>query len=68
MRLQEVSIHGNPPLNNAFNFAQPIRLSYGLPKGFVGLWIKETATILMLVAFDGLRHRTPPQVVRAADP
>jgi hypothetical protein len=47
--LQEVGIHGNPPLNNPFNFAQPIRLSYGPWKDFVGLWIKQMAAILVLV-------------------
>jgi hypothetical protein len=56
MRFQEVRIHGNTSLNNAFNFARPIRLIYGLRKDLVKLWIKETATILMLAAFDGLAN------------
>jgi hypothetical protein len=51
MRLQEVRIHGNTPLNNAFNYARPIRLIYGLRKDLVELWIKETATILTVVTF-----------------
>jgi hypothetical protein len=68
MRFQKVRIHGNPPLNNAVNLAWPIRLIYGLRKGLVKLWIKETTTILVRVGLDGLRHRTPPPVVRDADP
>jgi hypothetical protein len=61
MRLQEIRIHGNTPLNNAFNFARPIRLIYGFRKGLVELWIKETATVLMFVGLGSLRHRTPRQ-------
>ena len=54
MRLQEIRVQGNPPLTHAFNFAQSIRSIYELRKDFVELWIKETATILMLEEFDGL--------------
>jgi hypothetical protein len=61
MRLQEVRIHGNTPLNNTFNFAWPTRLIYGLRKDLVKLWIKETAIKLMLVAFDGLRQSKRPR-------
>jgi hypothetical protein len=35
IRLQEVNIRGHPPLNNAFNFARPVRLIYRLRKDFV---------------------------------
>jgi hypothetical protein len=41
MRFQKVRIHGNTPLNNAFNFARPTRLIYGLRKDLVKLWIKD---------------------------
>jgi hypothetical protein len=53
MRFQKVRIHGNTPLNNELTLAQRIRLGYGPWKDFVGLWIKETAAILVLVAFAG---------------
>src|SRR5664279_6215335 len=41
MRLQEVRVHGNPPLNNTFNFAQLIRLIHGLRRDFVKLRMNE---------------------------
>jgi hypothetical protein len=62
MRLQEVRFHGNSPLNNAFNFARPIRLIYCLRTDLVKLWIKETATVLVLMEFDGFRHHGAPLV------
>ena len=67
MRLQEVRIHGNPPLNNAFNLARPIRLIYGLRKDLVKLWIKERATILLLIALTVFVIEAHPPVVREAD-
>jgi hypothetical protein len=66
MGLQEIRIHGNPPLNHAFNFAQPIRLIYGLRKDFVKLWIKDRATILALVAFEGFALSPFPTIQRKA--
>jgi hypothetical protein len=67
MRLQEVRIHGNPPPNNAFNLAQPSHLIYGLRKDLVKLWIKERATILLLMALTVFVIEALPPVVREAD-
>ena len=43
------------------DYARLIRTALAEAHGF-------PATILVLVAFDGLRHRTPPPFVRDADP
>jgi hypothetical protein len=41
IRLQEIRVHGYPPLNPTFNFAQNIRLIYGLRSDVPELWIKR---------------------------
>jgi hypothetical protein len=67
MRLQEVRIHGNPPPNDASNLAQPSRLLYGLRKDLAKLWIKERASILLLMALTVFVIEALPPVVRDAD-
>src|SRR5260370_41795134 len=51
MRFQEVRIHGNLPTQQSIQFctAQPLKLRAF--ERLRGLWIKVTATFLVLVAF-----------------
>jgi hypothetical protein len=63
IRLQEVRIHGHPPLNNKLSLTQShLRRA---SEGALKLWINELSA---RGGFDGLRHRTPPPIVRDADP
>jgi hypothetical protein len=51
MCFQKIRVHGNTPLNNKLSLTQS-HLRWA-SESALKLWIKETATVLVLVEFDG---------------